>query len=58
MFLFSLMLGCVPEQNNDGFGIVNTSSDRTLDTSEEVAGELDTSTKNPQTMICWRIRSL
>ena len=29
---------CVPEQNNDAFGIVNTSPDRTLDTSEEVDG--------------------
>ena len=47
MFLFSLMLGCVPEQNNDGFGIVNTSPDRTLDTSEEVVDDSDTSSEEP-----------
>lgn len=47
MFLFSLLLGCVPEQNNDGFGIVNTSPDRTLDTSEEVVDDTDTSVEDP-----------
>ena len=37
MILFSLMLGCVPEQNNDGFGIVGTNPDRDIDTAEDVA---------------------
>ena len=45
MILFSLMLGCVPEQNNDGFGIAGSSPDRNLDTADDVVGDTeDTST--------------
>ena len=45
MFLFSLMLGCAPEQNNDGFGIASSNPDRNLDTAEDVAEDTqDTST--------------
>ena len=43
MILFSLMFGCVPEQNNDGFGIVGSNPDRNFDTAEEV---VDTNTED------------
>ena len=46
MTLLSLIFGCVPEQNNDGFGIVNTSPDRDLDTAEDV---VDTNTEDTST---------
>ena len=39
MIVFSLLLGCVPEKNNDGFGIVGSAPEQTLDTSEEVKEE-------------------
>ena len=42
MMLFSLIFACVPEQTNDGFGMVNTTPDRTLDTSEEDDNSSDT----------------
>ena len=43
MIFFSLMFGCVPEQNNDGFGIVGSNPGRDLDTAEEV---VDTTTED------------
>ena len=36
MFLLSMVFGCVPEQNNDGFGIASSSPDRNFDTAEDV----------------------
>ena len=42
MILFPLVFGCVPEKNNNQFGVVSSASEQQIDT-EEAASESDDS---------------
>ena len=47
MSLIGLLMGCISESKNDGFGIVSSVADQSLDTSDkENEEQLDTSDEN------------
>ena len=51
MILFSLMFGCIPQEDDNQFGIASSTSEQNLDTEEAASEPEDSSTEDSDTQL-------
>ena len=51
MILFSLMFGCIPQEDDNQFGIASSASEQNLDTEEAASEPEDSSTEDSDTQL-------